>query len=162
MNFEDHSLEITPQILEEAQKMADELPVLNHSIRKGEGTIYGFLGEIIFRTLVGGEQQNTYDYDIVMASGRRVDVKTKMVNSIPQPHYDCSIASGHTQQACDIYSFVRVMEDKSKGWYVGSILKEDFFRKARFVKKGDVDKSNNWKAKADCYNLQIKELGVRL
>jgi hypothetical protein len=159
MNFDD--LNITSEILEEAQRMADELPILNHSIRQGEGTIYGFLGEIIFRTLVGGEQQNTYDYDIVMTSGMRVDVKTKMVNSIPKPHYECSIASGHTHQDCDIYSFVRVMEDKSKGWYVGSILKEDFFQKAHFVKKGDVDKSNNWTAKADCYNLPINELGVR-
>ena len=73
---------IDDQMIDEATRMAKEVPILNHSIRKGEGTIYVFLGELIFRQVCGGRQENTYDYDIVMKSGRTVDVKTSFCAKI--------------------------------------------------------------------------------
>jgi hypothetical protein len=61
----------------------------------GAGTA-GFLGEQIALKVLGGQWQNTYDYDIVDAT---------------------------------------------------------------FMKKGDVDPSNNFTVRADCYNLRIDKLG---
>ena len=36
--------------------------------------------------------------------------------------------------------------------------KDEYFKKATFLKKGDVDPSNNYTVRADCYNLKINEL----
>jgi hypothetical protein len=36
--------------------------------------------------------------------------------------------------------------------------RKKYFDKARYMKKGDIDPSNNFTVKANCYNLQIKEL----
>ena len=151
-------VEITNDMREEAQRQADELPALNHSIRQGEGNIYGFLGELIFVKHKGGQQKNTYDYDIVMASGKTCDVKTKCVTSIPRIEYECSISAGHTKQKCDFYAFVRVTKDLKRGWYCGAISKADFFEKARFVKAGEPDGSNKWIPTVDCYNVTIADL----
>ena len=152
-------VDITADMIAEAERLAAEVPILNHSIREGEGTIYGFLGEVVFREGVGGRQANTYDYDIVMKSGVTVDVKTKMVRSMPRPHYECSVTAGHTGQDCDVYAFVRVLEDMTCGWYCGVIAKAAFFEQARLVRAGEQDGDNGWIATVDCYNLPISDLG---
>ena len=152
------AVDITPAMVAEAERLAAEVPVLNHSIRDGEGTVYGFLGEVVFREGVGGRQANTYDYDIVMRSEVTVDVKTKMVRSMPRPHYECSVTAGHTGQACDVYAFVRVLEDMTRGWYCGAMFKDLFFAEARPIKKGEMDHSNGWVASADCFNVRIADL----
>ena len=36
--------------------------------------------------------------------------------------------------------------------------KIDYLKRATFLKKGEVDPSNNWKVRTDCYNLPINEL----
>lgn len=149
---------IDDQMIEEAERLAAEVPLLRHSIRKGEGTVYGFLGELVFLRLVGGSHENTYDYDVVMRSGVRVDVKTKMVTSAPRPHYECSIAASNTKQDCDVYAFVRVDEDMTRGWYCGAMFKDLFFAEARPIKKGEMDHSNGWVASADCFNVRIADL----
>lgn len=154
-------VDITPAMVAEAERLAAEVPVLNHSIREGEGTVYGFLGEVVFRERVGGRQANTYDYDIVMKSGVTVDVKTKMVRSMPRPHYECSVTAGHTGQDCDVYAFVRVLEDMTCGWYCGAIAKAAFFEQARLVRAGEQDGDNGWIATVDCYNLPISDLGQK-
>jgi len=154
-------VDITPAMVAEAERLAAEVPVLNHSIREGEGTVYGFLGEVVFRERVGGRQANTYDYDIVMKSGVTVDVKTKMVRSMPRPHYECSVTAGHTGQDCDVYAFVRVLEDMTCGWYCGVIAKAAFFEQARLVRAGEQDGDNGWIATVDCYNLPISDLGQK-
>ena len=151
-------VDITPAMVAEAERLAAEVPILNHSIREGEGTVYGFLGEVVFREAAGGRQANTYDYDIVMRSEVTVDVKTKMVRSMPRPHYECSVTAGHTGQACAVYAFVRVLEDMTRGWYCGAMKKKEFFEKARLVRAGEQDGDNGWVAKADCYNLPIRDL----
>ena len=46
----------------------------------------------------------------------------------------------------------------SKGWVLGYMEKEEYFNKATLLKKGQVDPSNNFTVKADCYNLPISKL----
>lgn len=151
-------VEIDAEMIAEAERLAAEQPPLADAIRDGEGAVYGFLGESIFRGVVGGREENTYDYDVVMESGLTVDVKTKMVRSTPRPHYDCSVPAAQVWQGCDVYAFARVLEDMSRGWYCGHLRKADFFAKARLIRAGEQDGDNNWVASADCYNLPIRDL----
>jgi hypothetical protein len=46
----------------------------------------------------------------------------------------------------------------TKGWILGWLNKEDYFKAALFLKKGHIDPSNNWKVLTDCYNLPINML----
>ena len=150
---------ISLEMLDAARQKAKELGKLNNSILKGKGNLAGFLGEQIALSFLGGEWQNTYEYDILLSDGEKVDVKTKQTSVTPLPEYDCSVAKYNTKQLCDSYAFVRVRNDFTVGWYLGKINKEDFLQKAVFMKKGDVDPSNNYRVRADCYNLKINALG---
>lgn len=151
-------INISLSMLDAARIKAKELGQLNNSILKGKGNLVGFLGEQIALSHLGGTWQNTYEYDIVLPNGEKVDVKTKQTSVTPLPEYDCSVAKYNISQKCDSYVFIRVKGDFTVGWYLGTIKKDDFLNKAIFMKKGDFDPSNNYKVKADCYNLKIKEL----
>ena len=151
-------VEISLDMIDKARAKSTEMGVLKNSILRGNGNIAGFIGEQIALQCLGGEWQNTYEYDILMPNGKRIDVKTKQTSVAPLPDYDCSIAKFNTKQDCDSYAFGRVKKDLTIGWYLGTIAKDSFFDKARFMKKGTVDPSNNYKVQADCYNLKIKDL----
>lgn len=151
-------VEITTNMLEKAKKRATELGVLKNSITKGEGNLAGFVGEYAALEVIGGEIADTRDYDILRPNGRKADIKTKRCSSIPLPHFECSIANFNTQQNCDDYVFVRVMNDFSKAWVLGELPKEEYFQKAKFYQQGQFDPRNRWRCKADCYNVAISEL----
>ncbi len=102
--------------------------------------------------------ENTYDYDLVSDCGKRIDVKTKRTNYKPRDYYDCSIAAYNTKQKCDSYVFVRVLNDFSRAWILGEKGKSDYFKEARFLKKGQIDGDNGFRVKSDCYNLKISDL----
>ena len=142
-----------------ARKKANEMGVLKNSITKGKGNVYGFLGEILVSSLIQGRSKNTYDFDIIK-NETTIDVKTKTCTSEPRPNYYCSVAAFNIKQQCDIYIFVRIMEDFSKAWILGACTKEFFYKNAQFNKKGTIDESSpyKWKFKADCYNLPINKL----
>ena len=151
------TIRIDTDMVDEATVLAAEIPVLRNSIRSGEGTMYGVLGELMFIRACGGERQNTYDYDVVMDNDHTVDVKTKCVTTEPRPHYDCSVAAIASAQDCDYYAFIRVLNDLSQGWYLGSLTKEEFYNKARYMEAGKCDDSG-WSPIIDCYSVMISEL----
>ena len=153
------SVNIQTEDVELAKKKAKEMGTLKNSIRKGEGNVVGFLGEILFARYFGGIIDNTYDYDVIV-NNLKVDVKTKETTVKPKDHYYASVAASNTKQECDAYYFVRVKKNLSEGWLLGGELKEDFFKKAIFGKKGEKDPSSHlgWRFKADCYNMEIKDL----
>ena len=153
-------IEITLDMIDKARVKAKDMGRLNNSILQGRGSVAGFIGEQIALHCLGGTWENTYEYDIILPDGSKVDVKTKQTSVTPLPEYDCSVANFNTKQECDMYAFVRVKGDLTVGWYLGSVTKEEYFKKARFMKKGDIDPSNNYKVRADCYNLKIKQLHV--
>ena len=153
-------VKVTDYMRVKARSMAKDLGKLKNSITKGEGNVAGFIGELIALKYLGGVKANTYDFDIV-SGGKTYDVKTKRCTSPPKPHYDCSVAAFNTKQRCDIYLFVRVQFEGDrpvKAWVLGQKDKAEYFKQARKLKKGDVDPSNNFKVKADCYNLSINKL----
>lgn len=154
-------VEITPDIIALARKKAEEMGELRNSITEGEGNLAGFIGEIICAKWLFGDIKNTYDYDIVLKDGTTYDVKTKRCTSPPKNFYECSIAAYNTKQKCDKYIFVRVLYKNGKfgsAWILGEKLKHDYFSEAKFLKKGQIDPSNNFTVKADCYNMAIKNL----
>lgn len=149
---------ITSDMLQKAKIKSEEMGALNNSILDGNGNITGFLGEEVAKSILGGVSKNTYDYDIVLDSGVKIDVKTKKTKVAPKDYYECSVAAFNTKQKCDYYCFVRVNADYSKAWYLGVYPKSCYYTDAVFLRKGEVDPSNNYTVKADCYNLKISNL----
>ncbi len=156
-------VEITSDILAAARRKAIALGTLRNSITEGDGNLAGFVGEAIANSVINGEISNTYDYDI-LANGVSYDVKTKRCTSAPAPHYECSVAAFNTKQACDVYVFTRVWFDAQRrprwrrGYILGYMEKQEFYRRARKLNRGDIDPSNNFVVKADCYNIKISDL----
>ena len=151
---------ISDDIKQKAKKKAQELGNLNNSITKGDGNISGFIGEFIAAEIMNGNVHNTFDYDVVLKDGTKIDVKTKRTTVKPKDFYECSVAQYNTNQKCDGYAFVRVKNDLSVGWFLGYLSKDRYFKIAKRLKKGDIDPSNNFVVKADCYNVKISELNI--
>lgn len=140
---------------------AKEMGQIKNSILKGEGNDTGFLGEEVVKSWlrergeVSGD--NTYEYDFIF-NGFRCEVKTKLTTVKPKSSYDCSVANYNPNQKCDYYIFARILGDMQKAWILGFIAKDEFFRNSVFLMKGDLDPSNNYTVKADCYNIKISRL----
>lgn len=149
---------ISAEMLVNARDKAAEMGRLRNSIINGAGNIAGFIGEAIAQKVLGGTIQNTYDYDLVLDNGTKIDVKTKQTSVKPLDSYDCSIANFNTKQVCDYYCFVRVKNDFTVGWYLGVYDKNKYMQDAVFMQKGTVDPSNGYTVKADCYNIKISQL----
>lgn len=151
-------------MIDTAKEKSNDLGLINNSITKGDGNIAGFLGEEIANQILDGQIDNTYEYDIITdRDGNRTtwDVKTKRCTSPPRNYYDCSVAGFNTKQKCDNYIFVRIEHNNGvfkNAWVLGWMEKNEYFKKSKLLKKGEIDKSNNFTVKADCYNLQIKYL----
>ena len=154
-------INITPEMLAEATEMANSMGELNNSIRKGTGNLAGFLGEICFlKCFPYATRDNSYDHDIKVVD-KLFEIKTKDRTVVPKPYFECSIANYNTKQKADYYAFVsllRVGQLYTNGYILGFIKKDEYFKKARFLKKGDIDPSNKWTVNADCYNLEIGAL----
>jgi len=151
-------IDITKDMIEQCKAKAQDIGRLKNSITKGQGNLAGIVGEYVtHQHLKDSEWQNTYDYDLI-ENNKNIDVKTKRCSSKPRDNYDCSVAETSLHQGCDEYIFVRILNDLSKAWILGRMGRDAFFKKAKHMKKGQVDKSNNFTVHANCYNLQIKEL----
>ena len=148
---------ISKSAIQRVKARAEELPLLNNSIRKGEGSLVAYIGEEVVKNVLNGEIKDTYDYDIVYQN-MKVDVKTKERTVAPKPYYECSVADFNTKQDCDEYAFVSVLNTLKEAWYLGKISKPDFYKKAVFHRKGEIDPANNFTFQADCYNIPISEL----
>lgn len=149
---------ITATMLITARDKAAAMGRLYNSIINGAGNIAGFIGEDIAQQVLGGVLDNTYDYDLVLADGTKIDVKSKQTSVKPLETYDCSVAGLNTKQACDYYAFVRIKNDFTVGWYLGVYDKKKYFEDSVFMKKGDIDPANKYVVKSDCFNLKINKL----
>ena len=154
-------IKITEEMKKRAWAKSREMGVIRNSIMKGGGNIAGFLGEEVANVVIDGTINNTYDYDIVSKSGIKYDVKTKRCTSEPKPFYECSVANFNTKQKCDRYAFVRI-ENKNKrwgrAWVLGWLEHDEYFEKAKKLTKGQIDPSNGFIVRADCYNVAISDL----
>jgi hypothetical protein len=152
---------VTEDILRVCKSRADNLGELRGSIRKGKGNLVGYIGqESVERAICGVTREDTYDYDL-KCGGYRIEVKSKDRSVPPRPEYECSVAEMNHTQAADYYVFVSVFRPMSgyeTAYILGYITPVDYFKRARFMHKGDLDPSNNFVVRADCYNLPIHRL----
>jgi hypothetical protein len=152
---------ITDDILFKCTKRAIGLGSLRDSIREGSGNLAGYIGqEAVERAIYGVIREDTFDYDAKI-DGYRLEIKTKDRTVLPNPDYECSVANTSFHQQADYYIFVSLLRhDKlyARAYILGYIPVHDYHTKARFVKKGDVDTSNNFTAHADCWNLKASDL----
>lgn len=154
-------VEVTPDILIQAKFKAQQMGTLQNSITHGMGNISGFIGEFLVQNKWGGNLVNTYDYDLVLPNGTTVDIKTKRCTSAPKDYYECSIAKFNTKQKCDIYAFVRVEyvnDSFGRAWLLGWYPKKEYLENARFLERGRRDGDNGFIVKADCFNMEIRNL----
>ncbi len=152
---------INKRAIQKATQMAKEMGELRNSIRKGEGNVVGFLGELLLCEYIGGKHNNTYDSDMIDKDGIKWDVKTKERSVDPKSPYDCSVPAYNTKQACDKYAFVSITCIDGvylRAYLLGWLSKEEYMPKARLMKKGTRDPSNGIVFKADCYNVTISQL----
>lgn len=155
---------VTAEHIAKAKKIAQQIGELRNSIRKGSGNFAGILGEVIAAQVLGATHENTYDYDLKLGTVT-IDVKTKDRTVEPKPYYFCSVADCNTKQNCEQYLFVSLLRDKQTGVYtkafiLGMIPKTEFYQKAVFYRKGEIDPSSggNFPFRADCYNLKVSDL----
>lgn len=126
------------------------------SVTKGDGYLAGVIGELAVAEYLKAKRQPTKDYDLIK-DDIKIDVKTKRTSVKPKEHYMCSIFKSSKHQQYDRVYFTRVSYDYKTIYLLGWITKEDFYNKAKFVKKGDII-DGSMKAVADCHNIQIKDL----
>ena len=152
----------TQEMIDRAKVRANQMGEIRNSITRGAGNLAGFLGEEIANALIKGNVSNTYDYDILYKK-LKYDVKTKRCTSPPKSHYECSVAAYNTKQKCDRYAFVRIEWVNGKwgrAWVLGWLEHDEYFEKAEKLNKGEIDRSNGFMVKADCYNVPISNLRV--
>jgi hypothetical protein len=142
---------------ERAQTKAEQLGALKNSILEGKGNLSGYLGEeAALSTYPNAKHVDSYDCDITI-SGNTFDVKTKKRTVPPQPSYECSVAAANTKQDTDFYLFVSLW-NYAKAYIIGFMPKVEYFSRARFLRKGEIDGSNRFKVRDDCFNIFFYEL----
>jgi|TARA_R110000803_G_scaffold205623_1_gene272419 hypothetical protein len=141
-----------------AKKKAKDMGSIKNSITKGEGNVSGFISEIVVSEVFNARYTPCKDYDLVLPTGETIDVKAKRTTVYPKDYYECSIAKTSLHQKCDMYFFTRYDERNNLLYLLGGVYQDDFFKKAKFLKKGQKDGDNGFIVKADCYNLAIKDL----
>jgi len=149
---------VTDFMLEEAKKKAADMGQLKGSMMQGERNLTAFLGEIAAQKVIGGKFHNTYDYDIMMESGKTVDVKTKRVKYKPKDYYDCTIFGYNATQDCDYLLFTQVLSDLGTVYVLGGYNKRRFLEDSTYIKAGSVVGTNNLTYKKDNYVMEIKDL----
>lgn len=153
MNFP--MVEITPDMISRAKIKAKNIPRdIPNSILNGGGRLTGCIGEEVIVKIYGGIISPTYEYDVILNNGVFGEVKTKnRTVDYYREGFECTVAKANTKQKCQIYMFASINLDLKIGWAVGHIPKEDFFPKSRELKKGEIDGDNNFKVRADCFNI---------
>jgi len=158
-------VEVTPEIQEIAERWKALRGQLPNSIEKDEGSVLGYIGEIVMGMLVGGRLlDDSRNHDLLMPDGTRAEVKSKGRSVPPLSEYEVSVWEGSRHQRPDLYHFVSVQgvkpdatgrwESYSYASYVGSLPYQEFWDEARFKQAGVADKSssNQHVGTADCYN----------
>lgn len=135
---------------------------LKNSYTNGSKQDYGALGEIIvmdYFDIPKERYRGTKDYDLLWSDGRKIDVKTKSVNSKPKADYYAGIPKQSLHQKNDGYIFVRVKEDMTKAWILGFISSDKLWKYGNRFSKGDIDPMFlDYKFKEDFLMVFISQL----
>lgn len=149
------------KIRAEARKMG----VLHNSLTGGRGNAIGMMGEHLVHKHIKGERvgQRLFDYDIIQKNGLTVDVKTTKATGPPLPHYVARIYGSEEKvprlrSKCDVYYFVRCNGELTLATVIGWLPADEFFDRALFLPRGNVDPNDGKLSFADEFTLPISEL----
>lgn len=144
-----------------AEERSKKLGVLKNSITQGDGNIAGYIGQMLVKLFLDGEDVDCFDFD-VLKDNVRYEVKTKRCKFKPKPEYACSVCAHNIRQDCDYYVFVRVTNDYKSAWILGKKNAKQYLKESKYCKKGEIDPDSNlgWTFKENCYNLKINNLEV--
>ena len=148
---------ITSEMCQRAKYISDQYKnKLTDSIRNGEGTFAGSLGEeMVLAEFPFVKRANTYNFDCLFGD-KRLEVKTKERSVMPLPHYDASVNKVHGKQQADFYIFTSILKNFERGWIIGYI-KTDIFWELAELKTGHESNMKNPFA-ANTYNLPYCQL----
>mgnify|MGYP003648779566 FL=1 len=163
-------------MISEALEKARNLGAINNSITSGGGNLAGYLAEIALAedlqcdNVSCDEGDEKYNYDLIK-NKLKIDVKTKRRTVDPRPSYEVSIAETSKHQKADTYAFISITFKGKRGkgrgatyhgvesvWLCGFMPKTEYFERAKFWKRGEVDPSNGFSVHANMYNLPISSL----
>lgn len=157
-------VEITQEMIDRAQKRADEMGGIKNSLTKGAGNLAGFLGEeMVLKLFPSCLLRGSKDYDLIyedfMGDMLNVEVKTKRRNVPPKEDYTCHISKTSAHQDPDVYVFCQanLKELPYRGWVLGWLPKDLFYMRAEFRQKGQPD-GFGFKEKVDCYVCKVSDL----
>ena len=175
-DLSDVEIELFTKHVKTRQYKKDDI-IINEG-EEGASLLFVLDGEIIVSHYFGGELRQNKDYDMILNNGKmkrtpfctiinsamnmnggqaRCEIKTKKTTVAPKEDYANSIARFSAHQDCDLYIFVRVLEDMTKAWITGVVPSPMFYKNATFHQRGEKDRSNNFTFHADCWNMSIKE-----
>ena len=98
-----------------------------------------------------------YNADFILKN-KRIDVKTKVTNFEIKSNFQVAIEARQIDYNVDWYAFYSYNPKLNEIIFLGWKSKLDYVKESYFVKKGDIDKLNNWVSSKDCYNLQVSKL----
>lgn len=159
-------VQITKEMIEEAIQRASEVPLLQNSDTKGHGSKIAALSDLMVQKTWGGRiaSDMSYDFDWISPKLYLFEIKSKERNVEPKPWYNCSVKEYNTEQKCDYYLFTSIYGDYSRGWILGYLKKKEFFEKAIFFKKGEIDpdpRGDKYVFPSNCYNVKIEQLNCK-
>ena len=158
-------IKTTKEMIVHSYYKSVQMGELKNSIMNGKGNFIGFIGEAATKSYFQipiTTNHNTYDYDLVL-NNDTIDVKSKKTSVIPSPDFECSVAAYNTKQKCKYYLFTRVYQPKDKKlptevFLMGYYPKDLYYQNARFLKKGEIDGTNGFVVRDNCYNMYYKDL----
>jgi len=169
-------IQFNEEMISQAVLKAEQLGKIKNSITGGAGNVAGYLSEIALsehlrcRNVSCDPGEYKYDFDLIK-NGKKIEVKTKRRTVDPQHYYEVSIAESSRHQQTDFYAFVSITFAQKTGyginskyyspeslWLCGFMEREQYFKRSRFLQKGDIDESNGFTVKANMFNLPIIDL----
>jgi hypothetical protein len=132
---------ITQEQLERA-KHRNTFDVLKNSIKNGEGTYLGSVGEVVLidyykNKEVKFEDKQNFDYDFII-NDYKIDVKTQSMKYKPKPYFTCHIPNFNIKQDCDFYAFMFINLETNDAYCEGMIRKKDWKLVAKLKKQGEM------------------------
>lgn len=180
MTTQDRILEVPIlHLLAEADRRAREMPDMFETVKQGNrlgAKQTGCLGEVIgeeYLKNLGTSYTPVFstEFDVMVhlpEGDKKTEFKTKERTVRPLPEYECSVYDYVKDfQNVDYYMFISLFSTDSdssdinrftRGFIVGSITKQDFDKKAKFWKKGDIDPTNGWSVRRDTWSVFILDL----
>jgi hypothetical protein len=150
---------VPDKLIKLAEERSKKLGILKNSITKGKGNIAGYIGQMLVKLYLEGEDVDAYNFD-VLKDNIRYEVKTKRCKDKPNLDYACSVCAHNARQDCDYYVFVRITNNYKKAWLLGKKKAKQYLKEAIYCKEGEIDPDSTfgWTFKENCYNLKINQL----